>query len=70
MRQDASRHQVVELFATRKGKEGRGVIAFDDEIGVKVLWRALDQIASNYSNRKQQNLQGLEIRLDLGISRS
>jgi hypothetical protein len=57
-------------FATRKGKEGRGVLTFDDEIGVKVLWRALNQIASIYSNWMQQNLQGLEIGLDFGISRS
>jgi hypothetical protein len=57
-------------FATRKGKEGLGVLTFDDEIGVKVLWRALNQIASIYSNWMQQNLQGLEIGLDFGISRS
>jgi hypothetical protein len=37
-------------FATRKGKEGRGVITFDNEIGVKVLWRALDQMDPIYSN--------------------
>jgi hypothetical protein len=45
-------------FATRKGKEGRGVITFYDEIGVKVLWRALDQIASIIPTESNRTFKG------------